>query len=56
MTLDLGLEVNCSVDRDHEGEAAKLAKKWDGKGNVLVCWEHQCLGKIAEKIGAEVWF
>jgi hypothetical protein len=50
---DLGLTVDTSVKRDDVEKAAKAAKAWKGPGNVLVCWEHGELAKIATAIGVQ---
>jgi len=50
---DLGLTINSSIDRDDVEAAAKAAKAWEGPGNVLVCWEHGELAKIAEAMGVK---
>lgn len=54
LAQDLGLQIDHKVERDDESQAAKVAKEWEGKGNVLLCWEHQHLGGIAEAIGVKV--
>ena len=46
---DLDLVVDDSIDRDDVKGAAKAAKAWAGPGNVLVCWEHGELAKIAKE-------
>jgi hypothetical protein len=47
----LGIKINSKFQRDHVKDAAKAAKAY--KGNVLVCWEHGYLAKIADEIGAK---
>src|SRR4051812_17765805 len=49
----LGIQVNSSIDRDDVKEAARVARAYDGPGNVLICWEHYNLARIVERIGAE---
>lgn len=48
----LGLEVDTSIGRDDVKDAAKAAKSYSGPGNVLICWEHGELVKIAKALGA----
>ena len=48
----LGLEVDTSIGRDDVKDAAKAVKIYDGSGNVLICWEHGELVKIAKALGA----
>ena len=49
----LGLEIDISIPRDDAQGAANAAKSYRGPGNVLVCWEHGQLAKIAEAMGVE---
>jgi len=51
LSQSLGLEVDTSIGRDDVKHVAKAAKKYDGPGNVLICWEHGELVKIAEALG-----
>ncbi|KIN06909.1 hypothetical protein OIDMADRAFT_99361 [Oidiodendron maius Zn] len=53
LSKNLGLTINDTIDRDDVDGAAKAAKVWTGPGNVLVCWEHGELAKIAEAIGVK---
>ncbi|KAK6540507.1 hypothetical protein TWF694_009297 [Orbilia ellipsospora] len=46
----LYLEIQ-KIDKDNAHEAAEAAKDFPGPGNVLICWEHGELTKIADKIG-----
>lgn len=50
---DLGLEVDTSCDRDDAKCVKKVVDKYDGKGNILICWEHDALKDIAEELGAK---
>jgi hypothetical protein len=47
----IGIQINTSIDRDDAKEVAHVAKKYDGPGNVLICWEHHALAKIVKEIG-----
>jgi len=50
---DLGLTVDVSCDRDDEDCVSDVVQKYDGPGNILICWEHHELNNIAEAIGAK---
>lgn len=49
----LGLKIDDSVSRDDAEGVAKAVEKWNGKGNILICWEHGQLTDIAEAIGVK---
>lgn len=49
----LHLTIDATIERDDVKAAADAAKAYSGSGNVLVCWEHHELGKIAEAIGVK---
>lgn len=49
----LGLTINDTISRDDVQDVAEAAKSYTGPGNVLVCWEHGELRKIAESIGVK---
>lgn len=53
MAEDLGIKVDKSIARDDVKAAAEAAKAYSGPGNVLVCWEHGELAKIADKLGVK---
>ncbi|KAH0559958.1 hypothetical protein GP486_003524 [Trichoglossum hirsutum] len=53
LATELGISVDDSVDRDDAGGAAKAAKAHHGPGNVLICWEHGQLAKIAKELGVK---
>jgi hypothetical protein len=48
---DLGLTPDTSCDRDDEDCVVDLVNDYDGDGNILICWEHDELTKIAEHLG-----
>ncbi|CAJ2512067.1 Uu.00g076920.m01.CDS01 [Anthostomella pinea] len=50
---DLGLTVDVSCDRDDEACVADVVDDYDGDGNILICWEHHQLSKLAEELGAD---
>ncbi|QUC23424.1 uncharacterized protein UV8b_07665 [Ustilaginoidea virens] len=50
---DLGLTVDVSCDRDDAKCVRKAVRKYDGPGNILICWEHKMLTELAEKLGDE---
>ncbi|KAF2670156.1 hypothetical protein BT63DRAFT_424110 [Microthyrium microscopicum] len=49
----LGLKVDHSIDRDDVKAVAKAAEAYNGVGNVLICWEHGTLAKIAKALGVK---
>jgi hypothetical protein len=49
----LGIKIHSKIDRDDVQGAADAAKAYDGPGNVLVCWEHGQLAKIATALGVQ---
>jgi hypothetical protein len=51
LSQDLYLTINSSIARDDVQSAADAAKAYQGEGNVLVCWEHGQLAKIAKALG-----
>lgn len=53
LASDLGLVVNSMIGRDDDKAAAEAAKAFKGPGNVLICWEHGQLAKIAEAMGVK---
>jgi len=53
LASDLGLKIDASVSRDDADGAAKAAKAYSGPGNVLICWEHGQLARIAAAIGVQ---
>jgi hypothetical protein len=48
----LGLEIDTRDRNDTKG-AAEAAKAVSGSGNILICWEHHQLSKIAEVLGVK---
>ncbi|KAJ5305654.1 phosphoglycerate mutase family protein [Penicillium antarcticum] len=48
---DLGLTVDTSCDRDDPGCVKDVVDGYDGSGNILICWEHDALTDIVEKLG-----
>jgi len=53
LSQDLGLTINSMIGRDDAEAAANAAKVYTGPGNVLICWEHGQLAKIAEAMGVK---
>jgi hypothetical protein len=49
----LGLNVDTTFDRNDIKAVAKAAQDFAGDGNVLICWEHRRLAKIAEALGVK---
>jgi hypothetical protein len=48
---DLGLTVDTSCDRDDPGCVKDVVEGYNGSGNILICWEHDALTDIVEKLG-----
>ncbi|KAL1891992.1 hypothetical protein Sste5346_007336 [Sporothrix stenoceras] len=53
LATDLGLTVDTSCDRDDESCVKDVVDGYSGSGNILLCWEHDELTNIAEKLGAD---
>jgi hypothetical protein len=53
LSRELGIPIDSSVSRDDAHGAAKAAKAYHGSGNILICWEHGELAKIAEALGVK---
>ncbi|TVY38184.1 hypothetical protein LOCC1_G007511 [Lachnellula occidentalis] len=53
LAYDLGLAVDTSCDRDNHNCVGKLVARHNrrGKGNLLICWEHEALTDIARALG-----
>ncbi|KAJ5151654.1 hypothetical protein N7492_009949, partial [Penicillium capsulatum] len=51
LAADLGFKVDTSCDRDDPGCVKDVVDKYDGKGNILICWEHHALTDIVKKLG-----
>lgn len=51
----LGPDVpfNYDIDRDHVKKVADAVQDFRGPGNILICWEHDTLRKIAKEIGVK---
>ena len=47
------VQLDASISRDDAAKVAKHAKKYQGPGNVLICWEHGQLTDIAQAIGID---
>jgi PHP family Zn ribbon phosphoesterase len=50
---ELGLTVDTSCDKTDEKCVKDAVEAYDGDGNILICWEHDELTKIAEKLGVD---
>lgn len=48
---ELGLTVDTSCSKKDTKCVKDLVKDYTGSGNILICWEHKELTKIAEKLG-----
>ncbi|CAK1367827.1 uncharacterized protein RHO25_012958 [Cercospora beticola] len=48
---DLGLKIDHSCDRDDPKCVKDKVNNYSGSGNVLICWEHDALTDIVEKLG-----
>ena len=54
------MEIDLSCERDDSKCVKKLVKDWEEKveegkehGNILICWEHDALTKIMDKLGVK---
>ena len=50
---ELGLTVDTSCSKTDEKCVKKAVEAYDGDGNILICWEHDELTLIAEKLGVD---
>ncbi|KIW81520.1 hypothetical protein Z517_04545 [Fonsecaea pedrosoi CBS 271.37] len=57
---EYNVAFNSLIDRDHVDKVAEAVHdytkgkgKYVGEGNVLICWEHDALEKIAKALGVE---
>ena len=48
---DLGLTVDTSCSKRHPKCVQNLVEKYNGDGDVLICWEHHYLTDIATSLG-----
>ncbi|GFF48321.1 hypothetical protein IFM58399_08271 [Aspergillus lentulus] len=48
---DLGLTVDTSCDRDDPKCVRDAVEGYTGSGNILICWEHDALTDIVDKLG-----
>ncbi|KAJ5279862.1 hypothetical protein N7478_005234 [Penicillium angulare] len=48
---DLGLTVDTSCDRDDPSCVKDVVDGYTGSGNILICWEHDALTDIVDKLG-----
>ncbi|GFF40632.1 hypothetical protein IFM46972_06273 [Aspergillus udagawae] len=51
LAKDLGLTVDTSCDRDDPKCVRDVVEGYTGLGNVLICWEHDALTDIVDKLG-----
>lgn len=49
----LGVPFDYSIARDDADKVAKTVRKFNGAGNILICWEHGQLTSIAEALGVK---
>lgn len=50
---DLNITVDTSCSRGDESCVKDVVDDYSGSGNILICWEHDELQKIAKKLGAD---
>ncbi|KAJ9616804.1 hypothetical protein H2200_000523 [Cladophialophora chaetospira] len=48
-----GVQFNHTIDRDDYDEVKAAVDGYRGDGNVLICWEHQALEKVAVALGVQ---
>lgn len=51
LAKDLGLTVDTHCDRDDSDCVADAVDGYTGRGNILICWEHDALTDIVEALG-----
>ncbi|QDS67440.1 hypothetical protein FKW77_000400 [Venturia effusa] len=51
LSRDLGLKVNTQCERDHVACVGKTIRDYNGRGNILVCWEHRTMSNITYFLG-----
>ena len=52
-SLAPGVQVNEEIDSDDAQGVADAVQSYQGNGNILICWEHGNLTKIAQAIGVQ---
>ncbi|KAJ5646276.1 hypothetical protein N7490_002648 [Penicillium lividum] len=53
LARDLGMKVDISCNRDDARCVKKAIAKYNGDGNILVCWEHHRMTDLVEELGYE---
>ncbi|KAF4589099.1 putative phosphoglycerate mutase family protein [Ophiocordyceps camponoti-floridani] len=48
---DLGLDVDISCRKKDMDCVRDAIENYDGRGNILICWEHKLIKKIAKELG-----
>ncbi|RDA94990.1 hypothetical protein CP533_0142 [Ophiocordyceps camponoti-saundersi (nom. inval.)] len=51
LAADLGLEVDTSCRKKDMDCVRDVVENYEGKGNILICWEHKKIKKIARELG-----
>ncbi|RDA88864.1 hypothetical protein CP532_5462 [Ophiocordyceps camponoti-leonardi (nom. inval.)] len=51
LAADLGLEVDISCRKKDMECVRDVVENYNGKGNILICWEHKRIKKIAKELG-----
>jgi len=49
----LGVPFNYTIDRDDTDQVKVAVDAYNGDGNILVCWEHGQLEKVAAGLGVQ---
>ncbi|PHH88920.1 hypothetical protein CDD83_6882 [Cordyceps sp. RAO-2017] len=52
LARDLGLEVDISCGKKDIDCVRDVIENYEGDGNILICWEHKRIKKIAKALGA----
>ncbi|KAM4061156.1 phosphoglycerate mutase family protein [Hirsutella rhossiliensis] len=52
LASDLGLEIDTSCGKKDIDCVRDAVENYEGKGNILICWEHKRIKKIAKALGA----
>ena len=51
LASDLNITIDTSCDRDDPKCVKKVVTNYGGTGNILICWEHDALTDIVDKLG-----
>jgi hypothetical protein len=49
----LGVDIDTTISRNDATAVAQAVRKYNGKNNVLICWEHGQLADIVQALGVK---